>query len=202
MILRINWGAIDDALTDGHPVSGEGPLLAAVVLAVGFLGAHLVGRWRRRRLGNLQDQTREFMVRRADFTVVRGDADAEAEQVPVSDKAALGGLEAPPAESLVRVKLVPGSHKVHTVTVEALYDGQPSDLHEVEPEPPDDLPDVGQFFVPFLFVRGSGEDPAFEGGPDVRVVQVKAGLGQHQFCHIQIGQKLFLPLGGYRHLIF
>jgi small-conductance mechanosensitive channel len=58
---QIDWDAIDEALTGGEPVSGEGLLIAAVVLALGFLVAMLIGRWRRRRLRNLDDQTGQFL---------------------------------------------------------------------------------------------------------------------------------------------
>lgn len=59
--LRIDWGVIDEALTGGQAVSGEALLVAGLVLGAGILGAVLIGRWRHRQMGKLEDQAREII---------------------------------------------------------------------------------------------------------------------------------------------
>jgi small conductance mechanosensitive channel len=59
--VAIDWDAIDEALTGGESVSGENLLVAVVILAVGIVAALLLGRWRRRRLSELDDQTAQFV---------------------------------------------------------------------------------------------------------------------------------------------
>jgi small-conductance mechanosensitive channel len=56
----VDWDAVNEALT-GQRISGEDLFGAGLALLLGFIGAYLIGWWRRRRLDHFAAQTRQFV---------------------------------------------------------------------------------------------------------------------------------------------